>query len=248
LHVFAEDYDYRDKHGTIRRFTFDAAFALVEEAPALRAAHHLSYPYLIEDAGEVFMLPEAHRSGKLTLYRAKAFPDAWEPVCDLLNVPAIDASVVRFQGRWWMFHALPGPDRRDMRELHAASAERLTGPWRPHGANPLRLSLDSARPGGTPFVEAGTLHIPTQDCSRSYGGAVNVLRVDELSDQVLRGSVGRTLLPADLTSPFIDGFHTLSACGAVTLFDVMRIERSPRRLWINWQRRWRRLAARAEPR
>ncbi|MDX2143447.1 MAG: hypothetical protein SFV19_08835 [Rhodospirillaceae bacterium] len=241
LHVFVEDYDYRDKRGTIRRFSFDRDLALRDQATALATPFHLSYPFLIEDGGEVFMLPEAHRSGKLTLYRAKAFPDGWERVCDLLDVPAIDASVIRFEDRWWMFHALPGPDQRALRELHIATAPALTGPWRSHEHNPVRAGLDGARPGGTPFVRNGRLHVPMQDCRDIYGGAVNVLRVDELSDQSFKGSAVRTLAPADIASPFTDGLHTLSACGEVTLIDANSIDRSPRRALVDWQRRWRRV-------
>jgi len=235
LHVFVEAYDYRDKHGVIRRFTYDKNLALIEQAPALSTAHHLSYPFIIEDGADVFMLPEAYKSGKLTLYRARNFPNGWEPVCDLLDGPAIDASVVKHAGKWWMFYAQPGPDRRAMKELHAAFADSLTGPWTPHPLNPIRNALDSARPGGAPFMHAGALYLPTQDCTRTYGGAVNILRIDELTEKVFRCSLTRTL-----SAEGFDGLHTLSACGEVTLFDVKRIETSSQRLWIDLTRRWRR--------
>lgn len=237
LHVFVEAYDYRDKHGVIRRFTYDADLKLVDEAPALRAAHHLSYPFLIEDGAEVFMLPEAHTSGKLTLYRARAFPNDWEQVCDVLDAPAIDASVIKHNGRWWMFYALPGPHKNSntaMRELYAAHSMHLTGPWTPHPMNPIRTDIASSRPGGTPFVHEGALHLPTQDCTRTYGGAVNILRIDELTDKSFRAAPARRIEAL----PF-DGLHTLSMCGDVTLFDVKHIERGSR-IWINLQRRWRR--------
>lgn len=244
LHVFVEAYDYRDKHGVIRRFTYDRDLKLRDEGLALRAAHHLSYPFLIEDGGEVFMLPEAHRSGKLTLYRARAFPNEWERVCDLMDVPAIDASIIRQGETWWMFYALPGPDNRAMRELHVASAPQLTGPWIPHASNPLRVGLDSARMGGTPFLTEGTLYLPTQDCTQTYGGAATLLRVDELAPQ-WNASAARTITSATFSTSHVDGLHTLSACGDVTLFDVKRAQRSPRRLAIDLQRRWRRMTGRA---
>jgi hypothetical protein len=247
LHVFVEAYDYRDKHGVIRRFTYDRALNLCDEGLALRAAHHLSYPFLIEDAGEVFMLPEAHHAGKLTLYRAREFPNTWERVCDLMDVPAIDASIIRQGETWWMFYALPGPNRRAMRELHAATAPHLTGPWTPHALNPLRVGLDSARMGGTPFLADGKLYLPTQDCTHTYGGAATLLRVDELEPSWNATAV-RTITPTAFSDTFTDGLHTLSACGDVTLFDVKRIERSPRRALIDLQRRWRRMTGPATAR
>lgn len=247
LHVFVEAYDYRDKHGVIRRYTYDRKLTLCEKSPALEAKHHLSYPFIIEDGGEVFMLPEAHRSGKLTLYRAREFPNAWERVCDILDLPAIDASVIRHGEMWWMFYALPGPDDRAMRELHMASAPHLTGPWTPHALNPVRSSLESSRMGGAPFFTDGKLYLPMQDCTQTYGGAVTLLRVDDLTPQ-WNASAVRTITPTAFSTAFTDGVHTLSACGEVTLLDVKRIERSPRRLAIDLQRRWRRMTGQAPER
>jgi hypothetical protein len=247
LHVFVEAYDYRDKHGVIRRYTYDRNLALRDEGLALRARHHLSYPQIIEDNGEVFMLPEAHHSGKLTLYRARAFPGEWEKVCDLLDVPAVDASVIKHADKWWMFYALPGPAHRAVRELHVAFADQLTGPWTPHPRNPVRTALDSSRPGGTPFMADGKIHLPTQDCGQTYGGAVTVLRIEDLSPQSWTAAPARHLAPAAFNTPFTDGLHTLSSCGEVTLIDVKRIERSKQRGLINLQRRWRRLARALTP-
>src|SRR6478735_12050113 len=79
LHVFVETYDYRDRIGAIEVLTYDRHFALVTRAPVLNEAWHLSYPLVFEDEGETWMLPEAHRSNALTLYRAVDFPTRWEP-------------------------------------------------------------------------------------------------------------------------------------------------------------------------
>ncbi len=245
LHVFAEFYDYRDKHGVIRHYTYDRNFTLRAEGLALSAPHHLSYPYLIEDGGEVFMLPEAFRSGKLTLYRARDFPRGWEKVCDLLDVPAIDASVVKSGDNWWMFYALPGPDQRDCRQLHAAWAPKLTGPWTPHPMNPLRELRESSRPGGTPFAVGQHLYLPAQDCSHTYGGAVRMLRVDALTPTTWACTPQNLIEAKSFSETHMDGLHTVAACGNVTLIDVKRFDRSSQRRLIDWQRRWRRMTGQA---
>ena len=61
---------------------------------------------------------------------------------------AVDASLLKHEGRWWMFYAVIGPDKRDQRELHVAFADSLQGPWTPHAANPVRSANDGARPAG----------------------------------------------------------------------------------------------------
>ncbi len=236
--VLVEYYDYRDKKGEIHFHSYDHDFQPVASGAALRRPYHLSYPALIRDGGEIYMLPEAHRSGKLTLYRAERFPDRWAPAADF-DFPAIDASVIQHDGLWWMFYSLPGPDRRAMRELHVACAEALTGPWRQHAGNPVREGLDSTRPGGLPFVHDGALHLPVQDCTGTYGAALNVLRIDELMPDRFAASPVRRFTPG-LHPGYPDGLHTLSAAGDVTLVDVKRLDRSPR-LWVDLQRRLRRL-------
>ena len=78
LHLFAEAYDYRTRHGRIDLLILDEGFAVADRRTVLVEPWHLSYPFVFEGDGETWMLPEAHRSGRLTLYRAAAFPDRWE--------------------------------------------------------------------------------------------------------------------------------------------------------------------------
>lgn len=240
LTVFVEAYDYRDKRGEIHFYTYDSGRTLVEHGVALRRPFHLSYPQIIEDGGEIYMLPEGHRDGRLTLYRAQRFPGLWAPVCDLLDVPAVDASLIRHDGLWWMFYALPGADRRAERELHVAWAARLIGPWKAHSGNPVRTASDSARPGGTPFLHDGAIHLPVQDCSATYGGGLKVLRIDDLTPDRFSARVAAEFSPRGLHPDYPDGLHTLSEAGNVTLIDVKRLDRSSR-LLVDIQRRWTRI-------
>jgi hypothetical protein len=238
LHVFCEAYDYRVKKGYLVQHRYDADLRWQGSATVMTQPFHLSYPFIIAHAGDVYLLPEAHRSGKLTLYRARnAALDAWEPVADLLNLPAIDASVIFYQDRWWMFYAMPN-EAQDA--LHVAWADALTGPWQLHPGNPVHRGRDSSRPGGTPAVIDGQLYLPTQDCRTTYGGALQWLRMDTLTPESFAATPMGRLTPGAWSGAYMDGIHTLSACGPVTLFDVKRIDRSSRRAWINAQRRLRR--------
>lgn len=235
--VMVEALDYRVKRGEIHYYTYNADWALAEQGIALQEPFHLSYPGLIEEGGDIYMLPEASRSGKLTLYRAERFPDRWQPVVDLLDIPAIDASVIQYDGRWWMFYALPGDDNRAMRELHVAHAQSLKGPWMQHAGNPIRTGLEASRPGGTPFVHEGKIHLPVQDCVGGYGVGLNVLRVDELTPDRFAAEIVSSLRPGHLLPGYGDGLHTLSACGDVTLIDVKRLHSSNARGLIDLERR-----------
>jgi len=227
LHVFVERYDYRTRHGTIERLTFDDGFDLVERRPALGEAWHLSYPCVFEADGEVWMLPEAHRSGALTLYRAHGRFEDWRAECRIaLDFLPVDASPLRHEGRWWLFYTSAQDKRSKIADLHVAWAESLCGPWTAHPGNPVRRDPASSRPGGTPVVLDGKIMLPVQDCTRTYGGAIRPLWIDRLDEIGFSASAGPPLGLPDGSPPKCEGMHTLSACGEVTLVDVKTIESS----------------------
>lgn len=237
LHVFVESYDYRTKRGTLVRHVFDETLRWLHEETVMVQPYHLSYPFLIEQEDAVYLLPEAHRSGALTLYRLHDDFSGYSPVTELLKLPAIDASPVQFAEKWWMFFSLPGSEKE---ALHAAFAPSLSGPWQLHPGNPLRVDKGSGRPGGRPLIHNHTLYLPMQDCRSTYGGALQWLRIDELTTHSFHATAITRLKAGNWATPFTDGMHTLAACGPVTLFDVKRIDTSPMRGLINTQRRIRR--------
>ncbi len=239
-HVFVEAFDYRTKHAVIEHHELGPNLAWRGKQIVLSRPFHLSYPFIVQDQGEVFMIPECHRAGEIALYRARRFPFQWVRETALLpNTPGAEASVIHHEDRWWMFYTIVGPKARDQRELHLASSDNLVGPWKPHRLNPILDDRTGARPGGTPFLTAaGDLVLPVQDCSQTYGGALHLLRFKTLS----RDSVTTERLPTRLTGDLFsathhDGCHTLAACGNQTLVDTKRIERSWGRWGINARRR-----------
>jgi len=229
LHLFVEAYDYRTRHGVIELIELGADFSPIARSVVLREPWHLSYPQVFEADGAYWMLPEAYRSGALTLYRAAEFPRVWEPVARLaLDTPAIDATPFRHDGLWWLAYSPKGPQRWKQGRLHLAFAERLTGPWRIHPGNPVRNDLASSRPGGTAWIEHGLPRLPMQDCTRTYGGGLRPLTIVRLDTGRFEAEAGPPLELPPSVGAYAHGLHTLSACGPVTLFDVKRIDRS---LW-----------------
>lgn len=247
LHVFVETYDYRVRVGAIEVLTYDSAFRLRARAPALAEPWHLSYPQVFEAEGSTWMLPEAHRSSSLTLYRATEFPARWKAAHRIaLDHVAVDATPLWHDGLWWLFYTSATREPDKVGALHIAFAERLAGPWRPHPLNPVRLDVGSARPGGTARVIDGTVVLPVQDCRRTYGGAIRPLRFAALTPTQARTEPDAPILAPAAFAPYVEGLHTLAAAGSVTLVDVKRTELSAHGLAIEVRRharRWgRRLA------
>jgi hypothetical protein len=246
LYVFAETMSHLNLKGHIDVFMFDRQLHYRGTTTVLKTGWHLSYPIVFEADGRIWMLPEAHQSGRLTLYRARAFPQHWEAVCQIpLDAPAVDATPLYHNGRWWLFYAHVERGPRARSELRIAFADQLTGPWWPHPLNPVATGVGHSRPGGTAFLRDGTIELPVQDCTDGYGGALRKLSIGRLDEQGFEATDSAWLSPTAALSPFCRGLHTASAAGLVTLIDVKRVESSlparAARSLGNWRRR-RRLA------
>jgi len=234
LYLFAEQYDYRTRHGVIERLRLGPDGAVAERRLALAEPWHLSYPFVFEGEGALWMLPEAHRSGALTLYRAHGALEDWRPECRIaLDCVPVDASIVRREGRWWLLYSPATSKATKLGHLHVAWADRLTGPWTPHPGNPVRVDRASARPGGRPVEIGGRLMLPMQDCTATYGGAIRPLWIDRLDETGFAATAGEALALPSSAGSYDAGMHTLSACGDVTFLDVKRIDRSVRGLALD---------------
>lgn len=238
-HVFVEAFDYRTQHGVIEHHELSADLTWSGGSTVLRLPHHLSYPFIVEDGGEVFMVPEQYRANEIVLYRARRFPDEWVRETALLSgIPGAEPSLIRYEDRWWMFFTVVSHGK-DLRELHVAHSPQLTGPWTLFPLNPVVNNLAGGRPGGTPFVgHDGKVTLPVQDCTSTYGGALRFVRFEHLSpERIVTQPVGGCL-SGDLASPSDrDGFHTLSSCGSGACFDVKRFVYDWQRHVVDFRRR-----------
>lgn len=165
----------------------------------LEEKHHLSYPFLLETGGELYMIPESKGGRCIPLYRCVEFPARWEKVMDLMDeVSAVDATVHFHEGRWWLMASVvevEGAPASD--ELFVFHAERFpTREWTPHPMNPVVSDARRARPGGALFVHEGRLYRPSQDCGPRYGWGINLNLVERLTPEeyaerpVTRGEPG----------------------------------------------------------
>jgi asparagine synthase (glutamine-hydrolysing) len=145
---------------------------LTEVRPVLQQPHHLSFPQIIAADGEVFMLPEGAQGGGVDLYRAAHFPDRWVLEQRLLEFRCVDSSIFRAAGSWWMTTSpqlVPG----QAPITWLLRAERITGPWQFHPGGMVASDVRVARGAGAVFEASGRLIRPSQDCSVSYGYALN---------------------------------------------------------------------------
>lgn len=218
LTLFVEDYIHRLGKAIISAVPFGPAGPLGRPEPVLELPYHLSYPFVFERDGEVWMVPESCANGTVDLYRATAFPRGWVKETTLLSgVVASDATLVEHGGAWWLFATVRDGGGAFSDALHLWSAPDFRGPWTPHPKNPVLIDIASARPAGRMVRRGNDLLRPVQDCRRSYGAALGIARISHLDLIGMEQVVETILNPGALWSG--RKLHTLNEAGGFEFID-----------------------------
>lgn len=216
--IFFEALEHKAQKGIIACSIFGDDGRPGPAIPVLEEPWHLSYPFVFEEDGQIWMIPEASLSGEITLYRATGFPLTWERHATLISgVEAGDATIVRHDGRLWMFAVVREGIGGYSDMLAIWTADRLEGPWLPHGDNPVLIHDRMARPAGQMIHRGGALYRPVQDCREGYGVGIGLARVTRLDDQCFRQEIETWLTPG----PGWPGhkLHTLNRWGDLEVID-----------------------------
>jgi hypothetical protein len=165
----------------------------------------LSYPYVFVYRNDYYMIPESHTEKFLRLYKAVEFPYRWKYEKDLLAGDTyISASVVEYEGMWWMFVGREGNET-----LRLFYASDLRAHWQEHPLSPI-VARDPhiARPGGRALVVDGKLYRIGQDCEPTYGYQARAFQVAEISTTAYRERpVGIPLVKATSRGWNADAMH-----------------------------------------
>jgi hypothetical protein len=221
-YLFFEDLDHHVGKGIISAIEFGPNGPIGPVFPVIEEPWHLSYPFLIEADGQLWMVPESSKSGQVTLYRCVDFPGRWERCAALLEgVEAADATIFAHDGRFYMMSAV----REDLGgysdTLAIHHAPQLLGPWTEHAAHPALIDASAARPAGAVVRKEGALWRPVQDCAHGYGHALRLARIDRLDPQ----GFAQTFTAHIGSGPQWPGgrLHTLNRFGALEVIDGVSI-------------------------
>lgn len=185
------------------------------------SAGHLSYPFLFEKEGELYIIPESSAEKELFLLRCVSFPDQWVKERVLLQESLADTTRLVFSGgTFYLSEQVDDTrifDRLDL--FYEDGAGRLC----PCAANPVKRDLTTARCAGACFQQNDQWLRPSQDCGETYGGKLNFNRIDDLTDDGYVETCIRTLSVSDIqtnSSQVFSGIHTYNACGPVEVVDL----------------------------
>ncbi|MFC0242576.1 glucosamine inositolphosphorylceramide transferase family protein [Rhodopseudomonas telluris] len=213
--IFVEQYLHSKNKGCIAVVPMDGRGVAGPVEIVLEEPHHLSYPMVFEQAGQIWMIPEAGESGKVTLYRAESFPYRWKREADLASgsenydvTPLPDGSGI------WFFAAQRLWRSSSWDVLNIYHADSLNGVWKPHGARLTLIDATLSRPAGDFIRRHGQTLRPVQDCARGYGAGLTFCRIDALDAlDFVQTPVGRIV-----AGPY--GCHTYNHRDGIEVVDL----------------------------
>jgi hypothetical protein len=216
--LFFEDFDHRIGKGRISAINFGSSGPTGKVFPVLEQPWHLSFPFIFENGGSLWMLPESSQNRTVSLYRADSFPSRWVKEIDLLTgIEASDSVIVPIDGVLWMFTTIPGSDSRRSDALCLFYSRSLFGPWLPHAGNPVLIDGKSARSAGPTSVRNGVLCRPIQDCEHRYGAGLGLAEITRLDSSGFEQKVRTVIRPGRHWPGW--RFHTLSRAGLLECID-----------------------------
>jgi hypothetical protein len=217
--VFFEELTFAANKGVISMLEITPEGRWTQPVRVLERDYHLSYPFLIEHKGRLYMIPETAQNGTVEAYRCVDFPARWQRETVLLEgVRLVDATFHRGADRWWMFANAASPEWSFNDELHLFHAEDLFGNWRPHARNPVKSDVRCARPAGNLYWRNGALYRPAQICTPRYGAGLSLNRVLRLTPHEYAERQVERVLPPPASG--LLGIHTVNRCGDITVADA----------------------------
>ena len=190
----------------------------------LQTSYHLSFPFVFEHDGDIFMIPEAQENKRLEVWRATDFPMQWELFSTAFEGRGVaDSCVFEYEGQWWLTTNLSQTTRKDYcNELHVFM---VNGPdlqsITPHPNNPVVIDSRCARNGGRPFVQDGKLIRPAQNNSYGmYGYGLKLMQVTRLTDTEYEEQAVFEAGPAIRAG--MVGVHHIDALDDIFIFDYCR--------------------------
>lgn len=183
-YLFIEELIYKNKLGHLSVMEIDEQGNYTKPETILVKDYHLSYPFVFEDNGSHYMIPETSGNNDIQLYKATDFPLKWEFQQVLMkDVIAVDTTIYKENDTYWMFTNMKKHKGASKHvELYLFSSKTLaTDQWVEHPLNPIVSDIKTARPAGKLFNYNGKLYRPSQNCSNHYGYGLNFSEITVLN-------------------------------------------------------------------
>lgn len=191
LYLFYEA-KYGHKPGIIEMICTKDLKTWTDPVVVLKENHHLSYPWVFEENGKIYMMPESKQADCIKLYECdKDDLSHFSFKTKLLEGQYVDSCIYRDGKNYFLMTS----EKKDgIYNLKLYVSDSLTGKYTEHPKSPLMKNNKFGRNGGSFISEGGKLYRFAQDCSNNYGENIHVIEItsidkDNYSEKVVKESI-----------------------------------------------------------
>lgn len=223
-YCFVEEIDMEIDRGSI------AVYQIFEDhaqrlGTVLKEDFNLSYPYVFEYAGSVYMMPETFEVNDIRIYECVEFPLQWRlKKIVMSNLSAADSTLIANTEGWWLLTNLDHTSVLDhCTELSIYFADSpLSDQWTPHPKNPIYIDAFKSRNGGCFTLKGKTYRVCQSQGINAYGESLFINEIKELNHNHFRERRITHLTPDFKKN--IRGIHHFHSNGHLTVFDYFQIK------------------------
>lgn len=224
-YLFFEEFIRKEKkaHISVLRINEKGQFESKTPLKVLVEDHHLSYPFVMEYKGKLYMTVESGSARKVVLYVCEQFPGKWEMKRNILeDIQFYDPTLYYHEGLWYLFGNIKPWEGSSADQYLAIyyTDDLLNGVWKPHAANPLKRDVRGARPAGKIFQYNGKLIRPSQIGAPKYGFGVMFYEILKLTPTDFMEVPVDEILPS--WHPGLLATHTFNSAGQLSVVDAQK--------------------------
>lgn len=213
--IIAEIFTTGEHNGKICLITYSKESGFSTPQIILDKGIHLSYPCVYKEAGNIYVMV-TEIAGFVLIYEFDQVANKLVNKKIMFNKPLVDATLLKYNGRYWLFGTLLTNEQSD--NFHIFHADSLYGPYHAHASNPVKIDLNGCRSAGN-FIEVDNkIYRPAQNCSIYYGESITLSRVLKLNEQEYEFDDHMTI-KSNQDQDYNFGIHTINANGRYIVVD-----------------------------
>ena len=183
-YVLFENYNYKTKKGKISCGKIENN-NLIEIEDVLEKEYHLSYPFVINENKNLFLIPETSQNKRLEIYKCISFPNNWKLYSTAFEGELIlDCTIYEDEIKQkWMFLNKKTTNSDGCSDLYIYLIDSLKlDKIIPHSNNPVITNSNIGRNAGSIFKENGKVYKPSQiNHDGVYGKGLNLNEIIKLN-------------------------------------------------------------------
>ena len=193
IEVLAEEFLYKEQKGRISLLTIireNDTFRFESSTPILDLTTHLSFPYIYQEKGEVYICPENCNSGGVSLYKYNPNTHQIDLVNEIINDPLVDVQLFKANDSYYALGVKYITGSMDETKiLSVYRSDELCGKYQL--VQTITNERKEERGAGLIWKEDGYYVRPAQCCEGGYGSMLIMYRLDIINGSIKESELYR---------------------------------------------------------